>query len=373
MTLDDLDDELDLVFGFDRDTLFENLGTVYITKDTHRYCRGRENPIPYTSVSEVINKYKIPYNANYWSKYKAYQRIIMNRIALENPRIVESGLEKRSKAHIKELLLEYAINNAPNIDSPGFTTLEDIDALNYAIDRDKINSQEMFSQREIILDSWKNKKDTASNKGNVYHRGREINAINAGYEFNAFDLKEYTLHLNELLRAYKIEEGAHSTREEALIWGLDFSDEKRVITDDPYNDLPDGFYPELIISDDEYKVAGTADRVFFETILGQRFVDIDDYKTNQDIPKKSFYVRGQGYKMMNYPVNHLMDCKHSYYNLQTSIYAYLLERKGFIVRKTGYHHLNALNECEYLRQEAKDVLEDFSNMKQENNFDNNKI
>lgn len=670
----------------------KDLGTVFINKEGHRYCRGSNCEISYSSVSEVIGKYKIPYNAEYWSIYKAYQKVLMNRIQAQIPHLAVSGLEKRSKEMMRNSLFEYTSNpdNKCVINSG-----ENMEALLYAIKKDNIDIAELEAATMDILDLWKDKKDTSITKGNMYHRVREITAINNGYELNAFDHKRYDLHLEKLAEAYVIDENAHRTLQEALVWSLDFSEEKRVITDDPYNDLPDGFYPELMISDDEYLVAGTADRIFFETIFGERFVDIDDYKgfaldtpiatetgwktigeiivgdkifdgsgnitsvknvskihynpcyeikfdtndelvcdhehrwviserakngiytdkeittdemfslynsnstirikceaitlpekdlpidpyvlgvwlgdgnrcagtitnvnkdvwleiesrgynvskdissedracnrtvyglqvelkklnllknkhipdiylrsshnqrldllrglmdadgsfnkirkrcvmnttskeqvhglvtlasslgykptvieykgtgfgksfdgyaicfspsdnpflvrnldylevmtnvrsmnkyrlvtdikkietvptkclaveselktylvgysfikthnTNIDIPKKSFFVRGQGYKMMQYPVENLMDCKHSYYNLQTSIYAYLLERKGFTVRNVGYHHLNTLNKCEYLRTEAMNVLEDFKECKEKINNKN---
>ncbi len=344
-----------------------DLGTVFINKEGHRYCRGSNCEIAYSSVSEVIGKYKIPYNAEYWSVYKAYQKVLMNRIQAQIPHLSQSGLEKRSKEMMRNSLFEYTSN--PN-NKCVINSGENMEALLYAIKKDNVDIAELEAATMDILDLWKDKKDTSIVKGNMYHRVREITAINNGYELNAFDHKRYDLHLDKLAEAYVIEENAHRTLQEALVWSLDFSEEKRVITDDPYNDLPDGFYPELMISDDEYLVAGTADRIFFETIFGERFVDIDDYKTNIDIPKKSFFVRGQGYKMMQYPVENLMDCKHSYYNLQTSIYAYLLERKGFTVRNVGYHHLNTLNKCEYLRTEAMNVLEDFKEYKEKINNKN---
>lgn len=355
----------------DVDITSKKRDTVFITKDSHKYCRGSNCEKQYTSVSEVIGRYKIPYNSNYWSKYKGYQKILVDRLKLIHPNRSDAVLDKLAKDTIKSDMLEFLLSEDTNVTSSTIGGMENDTALSYSILKSKVSPRELDDSINEILALWKNKKDVASNKGNIYHRGREINAINNGFEVNAFDNKSYPLHLKKLIEAYHIEPGAFETVEDALTWGLDFSDEKRSLTDDPHKDLPDGFYPELILSDDEYMVAGTSDRVFFETILGQRFVDIDDYKTNADIPKKSFYVRGQGYKMMNYPVDHLMDCKHSYYHLQVSIYAYLLERKGFTVRRVGYHHLNSLVECTYLRSEAQDVLEDYKEYRTRLNNRNN--
>lgn len=332
-----------------------------ILRDTHQYVRTLgEDEILYSSVSEVLNKYKKPYNSKYWSVYKAYQMIISERLKLGNPKLSDLQLERLAKSQIKSNMEEYVLltdNNDTDI-------RENMDALLYGINLDNISAGELQKYTNIILDSWKNKKDTASNKGNAYHRSREITAITNGVELNDFDKKEYPLHKDILIKGYPVQSLSRwNTPEELLIWALDASPEKHSIGVDYYNELPDGFYPELMLWDDKYKVAGTSDRIFIETILGERFVDIDDYKTNNSIEKKSFYIRGEGYQMMQYPVNHLMDCKHSYYHLQVSIYALMLENMGFTVRKVGYHHLNTLNDLPYLKEEARDVLEDFSMIK----------
>jgi len=338
------------------------MDSLKILRSTHRYTRTIGDMIDYyTSVSELLNKYKKPYNSIYWSTYKAYQAIITEQLKRSNPKLSDPQLERRSKDHIRTNLLEY-INDTENMDTD---SRENMDALMYGINNDNISPAVLQDHVNLILESWKSKKDTASMKGNSYHRAREISAINNGFEYNDFDQKEYKLHKDFLIQGYPDRDPSKwPTPEEYLIWALDYSPEKHSIGTNYYWELPDGFYPELMLWDDEWKMAGTADRIFIETILGERFVDIDDYKTNTSIEKKSFYVRGEGYQMMQYPVNHMMDCKHSYYHLQVSIYALMLERMGFTVRKVGYHHLNTLNDLPYLRDEAVALLEDI-------NFDKN--
>lgn len=62
------------------------------------------------------------------------------------------------------------------------------------------------------------------------------------------------------------------------------------------------------------------------------FVDIDDYKTNEEIQMENKYQK------MKYPVNHLDDCNYNHYALQISLYAYMLEQQGYKVGDLSISH-----------------------------------
>lgn len=103
--------------------------------------------------------------------------------------------------------------------------------------------------------------------------------------------------------------------------------------------LEDGLYTELLLWDDDWKLAGQADIVNIETINGIRYIDIDDYKTNGKINKVSYAPRGtNNHNMMLHPISHIMDCNLFHYELQLSIYGYMLERNGFVVRSLQFTH-----------------------------------
>ena len=76
--------------------------------------------------------------------------------------------------------------------------------------------------------------------------------------------------------------------------------------------------PELIVWDDELGLCGTCDLVFVndnnEILLG-------DWKTCKTIPKTGFMG-----KKLFYPLQDVDDCKLSHYELQLSIYQYLIEK-----------------------------------------------
>lgn len=97
-----------------------------------------------------------------------------------------------------------------------------------------------------------------------------------------------------------------------------------IIVDDvkyaPDQKIGDGIYPEHFAYLKSAGICGQADRV--EVVNG--YVNIYDYKTNKEIKEES-YVNWEGmYKMMSYPIEHLMDCNLVHYNLQLSIYMYMI-------------------------------------------------
>jgi len=90
----------------------------------------------------------------------------------------------------------------------------------------------------------------------------------------------------------------------------------------PDQKLVDGIYPEHFVYLKSVGICGQADRV--EIVNGK--INIIDYKTNKEIKEKG-YVNWEGLseKMFN-PINHLDNCNLIHYNLQLSIYAYIIKK-----------------------------------------------
>lgn len=329
---------------------------IYLDKNSHAYYKNGQE---YISVSELTSKYKQPFNQEYWSWRKGWEALEIEKIK-SGPRgnLADSTILKDAKNKIKDDISRYLM-------SPGSSIFEDdyenLNLLFKAVKYANIPLKNLEEHRNQILEQWKGKRDTANVKGNSYHRGRELNAIARGFEINAFDNKEYSIHPEILLNAYPDSDDPTLEVYEELMWNMDFATQKRAISNNYYEDLPDGFYPELLLWNDDYKIAGTSDKIFIESNrgIGTRMVDVDDYKTSAVIDKKSFYVRGKGHRMMQYPLDNLMDCKHTHYHLQVSVYAYMLEEMGFEVRNVGYHHLNFLHKLPYLRDEVIAMLNDY--------------
>lgn len=161
---------------------------------------------------------------------------------------------------------------------------------------------------EYWIAKWNEKRDKACARGTAFHKEQE----------------EYTLG-----RGVEIAEGRPIVvQNQALIMQA---------TPDLF-ELPDGLYTELLMWHNGYQLAGQADKVLIETSATRRYVDIDDYKTNERIDTESWKSRVTGYKMMKPPVKHLMDCNFQHYELQISIYAFMLESAGFTPRNLQFTH-----------------------------------
>jgi hypothetical protein len=254
---------------------------------SHSYTKGSD----YMSVSRLISKYKNPFDRDYWSSYKALERLIPN---------------------FKEIKKE------------AYTANEDL--LEYAL---KETTPDLFVEMKgCILKEWDAENLTSINKGNIYHLKKEQNSYANGVELNPFDGKEYK-----------------------VIPKQEVTEQKVALIEDLF-DLEDGYYPELILWNDQYKIAGQADKVFIETVGAHRYIDCDDYKSNKKISKHGY----KGQKMKN-PLGHLQDANHTHYCLQISTYAWLLEEFGYKVRNLSFHHYNQQYPINYMHREVKLMLD----------------
>lgn len=193
---------------------------LFSSKD-HTYTSGDQI---FTSVSKLVSKFKNEFDSEYWSLYKALQRIYGNE-------------------EFKKLM---SITN-------------DINVIAAATD-----SNILLSIQNEIKQEWKHKNISSIDKGNMYHLAKEESSYKRGYELNPFNGKEYP-----------------------VIGNISEKEEKYSIIDNLY-DLEDGFYPELLIWNSDHSIAGQSDKVFIETIDNIRYVDLDDFKSNSKISKYGF-------------------------------------------------------------------------------------
>lgn len=272
-----------------------NTQILFNAKD-HSY-NGKK--ITYTSVSKLIAKYKRPYNREYWSTYKAYERILG---------------QKEFKA-IRDSLKH------PVEDSLLF---DDLSAI--------VSQEDLNKAIQEILGEWKVKNDKSIKKGNDYHSFKEDQAKELGFCENPFTGKNCkTIH------STKIEYKNNIEYRSPVVTNL--------------YDLEDGFHPELILWNDKAQIAGQADLVFIETVGKDRFIDLSDYKTNGKIDKYNFMK----HRMLD-PLSHLMDCNYNHYRLQISAYAWLLEQAGYIPRNLEFRHLTTQYEFKYMKKEVESII-----------------
>ena len=261
---------------------------IIFNENEHSYKRGE---IKYTSVTRLIGKYQPPFRRDHWASYKA-----LERIHGDNFKEMRQGFDPADPAFIDYMIMH-----------------SDID--------------EFLDTKKAILSEWRQKNVKAVRRGNKYHKDRERNSLQRGEEVNPFTGKTFNVYCKEDLEAADNYSLRHNLYE-----------------------LEDGYYPELLVWNNEYEIAGQADRVFIETVDDIKYVDIDDYKTNNKITTENEFSNFLS------PLDHLPDCKLSLYNLQISCYAWLLERFGFTVRNLAFHHYNKKYDLDYLKDEIECIL-----------------
>lgn len=178
------------------------------------------------------------------------------------------------------------------------TTL--IGKLKQPFDKEKVASRSSRSKKskwfgmtpQEIIGAWEAESQRAISVGNWYHNQRE----------------EDILGLETLERHGK---------EVPIIQPIEDPEGYKIA---PSQRLKDGVYPEHFVYMKSIGVCGQADLV--EVVDGK--VHITDYKTNKEI-KESSYVNWEGMSQkMNFPVSHMDDCNLNHYNLQLSLYMYMM-------------------------------------------------
>lgn len=247
----------------------------------HKYFVGTDQ---YVSVTTIIDKYKIEFDTDFWSTYKALEKLI--------------GVEEFRK------LKQYK-----DWKSPAF-----IEWCSHFV-----NMNDLLREIQWYRDKWDAERNAALDKGSHYHNVKEKQAYDEGYEINPFTRQRVTTMMKKPR----------------------FKDKTSISSD--LSTLPDGYYPELMMWNDEFKVAGTADKVFIETIKKKRFIDIDDFKTNKLIKKENPYQK------MKEPIGSLDDCNFNHYRIQICLYAWIMSEFGFTVRNVAFTHFNETHKLSYGR------------------------
>lgn len=188
----------------------------------------------------------------------------------------------------------------PNENIPWVSVTSIISKLKQPFEADKIAEKSSKNRRskwfgmtkDQILSVWKSESDRAISVGNWYHNQRE----------------EDILGIDNIERHGKII---------PIMKPMADSDGTKIAPDQR---LTDGMYPEHFVYMKSLGVCGQSDLV--EIVDG--VVHITDYKTNKEI-------RSEGYKSweglsqkMNHPVSYLDDCNLNHYNIQLSIYMYMI-------------------------------------------------
>jgi len=144
---------------------------------------------------------------------------------------------------------------------------------------------------EHVKAIWKGESDRATGLGTYYHNQRETDLT---------ECKTLTREGIEIPVVIPVVED-----------GVKYAPPQR---------LTDGVYPEHFAYLRSAEICGQAD--YIEVVNG--VVNIIDYKTNKEIKTKGHKNWKGEVSKMNSPVSHLDDCHINHYNLQLSLYMYMI-------------------------------------------------
>ncbi len=194
----------------------------------------------------------------------------------------------------------YESNDQDNIDWVSVTSLvsmfkEPFDGKTQAKKSSKNKKSKWYGMTpKEILDAWEGEKNRAIKLGNWYHNQREADIL----DFKTIEKDGIEV---PIIKPIVKENGVKLAPEQKLL---------------------DGVYPEHLVYLKSAKICGQADVV--EIVNG--VININDYKTNKEIKEKGFTNWEGITKKLYKPVSHLDDCHLNHYNLQLSIYAYIIKK-----------------------------------------------
>lgn len=181
----------------------------------------------------------------------------------------------------------------------------------YGIPKERLlNGLATIGPVETVKACWKYKNKKSTTQGSLTHRQKELQDLAVNSHF--------------------IREGIF------LPLGINAE-----YVEDLYQ-LPDGVYPELLVYNNKYSISGKADKVVIETINGTRYIDILDYKTNEEIKNYNYINKRTGDPVINEmllgPLKCYCNCNYWIYQLQLNMYAWLLCQFGFKFRGGAIIH-----------------------------------
>lgn len=297
---------------------------IAFNEKAHSYLHIKRDKY-YSSVSGLIALFKPKFDEPYWAIYTAIR------------------LAKKME---KPVFSQYLMNKH-NFDfgAPKFINIL------YGIAKKEGVYDEVIKNTPNVKDQWHTIRDESCEKGTKFHEQKEREAYEQGYmKTNPKDINNSVM---KIIDSKPVD--ALSTTQTPVFQSKGDADTTLKMSCKALYELPDGYYPELIIWNDDYTLCGTADKVWINTIDGIRFIDIDDWKTNKEIKMPTRY-------MMKAPLDHLSDVNYVHYTLQISIYAWMLEQVGFKVRNLYLTHQKELHEqpqryrLTYLKKEVETML-----------------
>lgn len=273
-------------------------GNVKYCDESHTYWDENGN---YISVTTLIGKFCQEFDKDFWSAYKALERIL----TAEQFKMEKAQLLKNRKVDI-----------------------------GYFMDMYDFTEDTFNAEHQNILDEWQKKNFESCERGSKIHA-----------ELEGMFTKKKETDLVKFGLGGKFKVNTNATLMEHNLEILDINK---------------GVFPEYLIyrksEDGKFKLAGQIDLL----IKDGNEITIVDYKTNEKLDEKSFFdSRTKKHAMMKYPLSNLMDCNKVHYALQLSTYAWMLQmiNPEFVIKKLmliHYDHKGNVTEHEvqYLKNEV---------------------
>lgn len=268
----------------------------FFNDETHTYYK-KDTMQKYISVTTLISRYCEEFNEDFWSSYKALEALM----DFDTWLVVKKAL-LASKKFSDKFLTKFGIDEAV-----------------------------FYEKKQEILDLYAAKRAEACEHGTAVHLQKELSF----YGRKNFDFGKY---------GYADVKGEFDCRENYYKLDLDR-----------------GVYPEFLLAveskDKLLRVSGQIDLL----IKDGNDIRIIDWKSNSEIKKESYYNRAtKTRQMMKYPLNNLQDCTLVHYQLQLSLYAYMLQvlHPEFNIKGLKLIHIDReQKETEYELPYLKDDVE----------------
>ena len=276
---------------------------VAFSEETHTYWDVDTND-KYISVTTLIGKFENEFDKDFWSKYKALERILgKDRFQIEKKKLLQT---KR-------------------FDISCLSTYD-------------ILKSDFIQVQQDILKEWEEKNKASCERGTKIHA--QLEAYSKGGKFK----EKIAPRLN-----YKIDNlpcFTNSTENELL------------------KTVDKGIFPEYLIyrqSDDNIlRLAGQIDLL----IKNGNDIYIIDFKTNEKIDLKlGFDTSTKKSAMMKYPLNNIQDSNYWHYTLQLSTYAWMVQKinpeyniKGLTIIHYDHNDNVTTYQLDYLKSDVERML-----------------
>lgn len=244
-------------------------GVVAFNEEYHKYFNIKNPEYVYTSVTTLISKYYEPFDEEFFSFYKAVESLV-------------------DESDFKPIKPHFLSHKGKKFTEDFKTTL--IDTLG-------LTAEDVEEARQGLLAQWKAKTENACAIGTAIHLERELEWYD-----------KYDSLVKKRIPGVK---GNFYCKQ----GDFDLDKEKAVM-------------PEFLVyyscPDNILHMAGQVDLL----IKDGNDVHILDFKTNEKgIESKAYFnVKTRSTKKMYYPINKLDDHTMNHYNLQMSIYAFLVQK-----------------------------------------------